>query len=250
MAIHKPYHRIYRPMVEGKDEWGYLQDREYAIDPAHYTRSFLIIQEEIKKLFEYIEPADQNLNTFSFEIYQLLLRTAVEVEANFKAILRENKYTSPSNNFNINTYKKVNISHHLDAYSAEFPIWRGEKKIFTPFKAWENGGKLEWYNAYNSCKHDRVKNLHLASFENLLNAFCGLFILLSAQFGKHGYEPGPVLLSLGPGESYYEQRFGIGDYLMIHHPKNWGAEDLYDFNWNELKGTDNRFAKFDYDALR
>lgn len=249
MAINKPYHRIYRPMTDGKSEWGYLHDRGYAIAPDHYTRSFLIIQKDIKNLFEYIEPADQNLKTYSFEIYQLLLRTATEIEANFKAILMENKYTAANRSLNINTYKKINVSHHLDSYSAELPIWTGEKKLYTPFESWRKGENPNWYKAYNLCKHDRVKNLHMANFENLLNAYCGLFILLSAQFGSCSYEPGCVLLSLGDEDNYYKGEFGIGDYLIIHRPNNWTENDYYDFDWDRLDGREDRFNKFDYDIL-
>ena len=237
-------------MIEGKFGGDYQNDREFAVAPTHYTRSFIIIQEEIKNLFEFIEPADQNLKTYSFKIYQLLLRTATEVEANFKAILRENKYSKKDKGFNMrHDYKKVNISHHLDSYSAEFPIWTGEKKIFTPFKSWKTEETLDWYNAYNQCKHDRVKNLNLATFENLLNAYCGLFILLTSQFESHSYEPGEVLISWGDEDNYYKGKFGIGDYLMIHYPDNWAMDEHYDFDWNELKNTKDRFSKFDYDAL-
>lgn len=249
MALHKPYHRIHRPMINGDGEWDYLHDSEYAVKPDHYTRAFLIIQKDIKNLFEYIEPADQNLKTFSFEIYQLLLRTATEIEANFKAILNENNHIIKQNKYTINVYKKINVSHHLDAYSAEFPIWTGEKKIFKPFGPWKEGKRLIWYDAYNLCKHDRVKNLHLANFENLLNAFCGLFILLTAQFGRYSYEPGPTLLSLGAEDSYLKRDFGIGDYLIIHSPDNWDENDYYDFNWNDLKERDDRFENFNYDAI-
>lgn len=247
MALIKPYHRIYRPMAEGKSEWGYLDDQEYAISPDHYTRAFLIIQKEILELFEYIEPADLNLKTFSFKIYQLFLRTATEIEANFKAILRENKFSKGHKDLNIRAYKKINKSHHLDAYSAEFPIWSGEKKLFMPFRDWETEEKLDWYSAYNLCKHDRVNNLHLANFENLLNAYCGLFILLTAQFGRNSYDPGTVVLALGAEDNYYKGEFGIGDYLMIHYPQNWNDDEYYDFDWSQLKGQDDRFDKFDYD---
>jgi hypothetical protein len=34
---------------------------------------------------DYVEPADQNLNTYSFRIHELLMRACIEVEANCKA---------------------------------------------------------------------------------------------------------------------------------------------------------------------
>lgn len=235
-------------MVEGGYEGNYQYDDCFAKDPTHYTRAFFMIQEDIKKLFRYIEPADTNLQTYSLEIYQLLLRTATEIEANFKAIFRENGYTPPKSN--IPEYRKINHSHHLDAYTAEFPIWTGENKIYSPFEAWKKKGSLDWYNAYNNCKHNRVENLQDANFKNLLNAYCGLFILLCAQFGSRSYEPGPVLISIGQDYSYYKGDFGLGDYLIIHRPTNWNQDDYYDFDWNELKHSKDRFQKFDYNTIK
>lgn len=245
MAINKPFHRIYRPMTEGRYEGDYQHDYGFADEPTHYTRSFFLIQEDIKRLFRYIEPADQNLQTYSLEIYQLLLRTATEIEANFKAILRENKYKK-NRNLNIFDYKKINKSHHLDAYSAEFPIWTGVKKIYSPFESWKTQDTLDWYTAYNKCKHDRIRNLKLANFENLLKAYCGLFILLCAQFGSCSYEPGPVLLCSGNESDYFHGDYGFGDYLMVHYPTNWEEDEYYDFDWNELKKLENRFINYNY----
>lgn len=249
MALDKPYHRIFRPMLSGSENSNYLEDPNYADNPYHYVRSFLIIQKDIKRLFEFIEPADINLKTFSFEIYQLLLRISTEIETNFKAILRENIFNPKDwKHLNTNNYKIINNSHKLSSYSVEFPIWTGDKNKFTPFKSWENGLPLEWYQAYNSCKHDRVHNLKLANLENLLNAFSGLFIVLTAQFGTCSYEPGIPFWAAD--NEYYKGNFGIGDYLMFHFPNDWLESDLYDFNWDELKTLENRFNKFDYDALK
>ena len=84
----------------------------------------------------------------------------------------------------------------------------------------------------------------------MLNAYCGLFILLCAQFGSRSYEPGPVLISIGQDYSYYKGDFGLGDYLIIHRPTNWNQDDYYDFDWNELKHSKVRFQKFDYNTIK
>ena len=69
-------------------------DHNYSDHPEHYTRAFAILQKDIIGLFEYIEPSDINLVTYSFRIHELLVRTCIEVEANFKAILREKYFQS------------------------------------------------------------------------------------------------------------------------------------------------------------
>lgn len=85
-----PYHRIYRPCRKSTNSaynsWIYLIDHEYAVSPYNYTHPFLSLQKDIIDLFEYVEPADKNLKTYSYKIQQLLMRTCIEIEANFKAI--------------------------------------------------------------------------------------------------------------------------------------------------------------------
>jgi hypothetical protein len=140
MSYHKPFHRNFRELIErtnsGYSSWAFIVDKDYAQSPHHYTRAFLLLQEDIKNLFEYIEPADINLNTFSYRIHELFMRTCIEIEANFKAILRENTYTplfengpkkgqlKTEDNWNIFDYIKINTTHHLDDYHVEFPFWR------------------------------------------------------------------------------------------------------------------------------
>ena len=74
---------------------GYILDPDYAKSPEHYVRSFLLIQEDILRLFQFIEPSDINLQTYSFRIHELYMRICIEIEANFKAIFDENKYSKP-----------------------------------------------------------------------------------------------------------------------------------------------------------
>ena len=137
--INKPFHRNYRAMKldsnSGYSDWAYIVDHEYAQMPEHYTRAFLMIQEDLQRIFEYVEPCDQNMNTHSFRIYELFIRTCIEIEANFKAILRENVYSkNEERKWNIKDFRLVNKTHHLDDYCVTLPIWSGDKKTFQPLK--------------------------------------------------------------------------------------------------------------------
>ena len=94
MSQPKPFHRNYRAFVQGPNsgynQWAYIIDRDYAESPEHYVRAFLLLQKDLQTLFEYVEPSDQNLKTYSFRIHELFMRSCIELEANFKAILKEN----------------------------------------------------------------------------------------------------------------------------------------------------------------
>lgn len=264
MSISKPFHRNYRKVKEGSNsgysDWAYIVDRDYAQSPEHYTRAFSIIQSDLMKLFEFLEPCDINLTTYSFRIHELLMRICIEVEANFKAILRENIY-SPTytngiragqqrleNDWNINDFRKVNKTHHLDNYTVEFPYWKGNNKRIRPFDKWATNGPLEWYQAYNKSKHDRFNSFEEANFKNLLYAYSGLFVLLSSQFRNHSFSTGGQSLGVLV-DSYYAGEFGIGGFLMIEFPTNWDEDEMYDFDWSKLKKESCRFQKINYNLL-
>jgi hypothetical protein len=264
MGLKKPFHRNYRKMKAGPNsgysDWAYIVDRQYAQDPEQFIRAFLIIQSDILKLFEFVEPSDINLATYSFRIHELLMRTCIELEANFKAILRENIYNPiyrkgpragsyrAENVWNIDDFKIINKTHHLSGYSVQLPFWKGHKKIRKPFENWRTEESLIWYQAYNHSKHDRHHKFNEANLENLLEAYCGLFVVLSSQFKTESFETGSHSLRINT-DSYFSGRFGIGGYLMIEFPNEWTDDEIYDFDWSVLKNEDSRFEKINYNNL-
>lgn len=260
MSHSKPFHRNYRGFVNGSNsgfsQWAYIVDRDYSESPEHYVRAFLLIQDDLRKLFEYIEPSDSNLCTYSYRIHELFMRTCIEIEANFKAILKENIY-NPTNKkgksilekyWNIHNYKIINKTHHLSSYKMHIPIWDGVQSIFTPFKQWSSGAELFWYQAYNSSKHDRKVEFKKANFGNLLNSVSGLLILLSSQFGTQDFSPGSDLMEVNT-DSYYSTEPALGGFFHIEFPNDWSEEEKYDFNWSDLKKQSDRFEKIDYDSI-
>lgn len=264
MSFNKPFHRNYRPVKKhpnsGYSDWAYILEKEFSQNPEHYIRAFIIIQEDILKLFQYVEPSDANNETFSYRIHELLIRTCIEVEANFKAIFKENIYSpifkhgkrkgelKNEKYWNINDFKLINQTHHLDDYSIKLPFWKGTENIRKPFLSWKNNEKLDWYRAYNDSKHDRLNNFEQANLKNLIDAYSGLCVLLSSQFRDVDFQPGQDYFRVS-GYCYFGGGFGIGEYLIVDYPEDWKEEELYDFDWNKLKKESNRFRKIDYNNL-
>jgi hypothetical protein len=256
----KPFHRNYRGFVKrqnsGYSQWAYIIDREYSDSSEHYVRAFLLIQSDLQKLFEFIEPSDCNLDTYSFRIHELLMRTCIEIEANFKAILKENIYNPtnrerkpiPENKWNIHNYRIVNKTHHLSSYKVYIPIWDGTQSSFEPFAQWATATELPWYQAYNNSKHDRKSAFKEANFFNLLNAIAGLLVLLSSQFRTEDFAPGSRSLGI-EGYDYYSHEPALGGFFHIDFPNDWNEEEKYDFDWAELKKETDRFQKIDYDKI-
>jgi len=256
----KPFHRNYRGIKAGTNSgysgWAYIIDRDYASAPEHYVRAFLLIQNDLGRLFEFIEPAGENLPAYSYRTHELLIRTCIEIEANFKAILRENTYNPkdkngnaiPEKRWNIHNYRIVNKTHHLSSYRVHVPIWAGSQGTFTPFAEWNAGQELTWYKAYNKSKHDRHDQFKLANLESLLNAVAGLLVLLSSQFRTETFSPASSSLAIS-GYEYYDGDSALGGFFRIDFPDDWSDDELYEFNWSELKDESHRFDKIDYDAI-
>ena len=243
-----PFHRCFRPVISGLSERDYLNDDDYAQRPYSFTKAFLTLQKEIEELFLFVEPADDNRKTYSYRIQQLFIKVCIEFEANFKAIMSENTYSKDSNWWDINDYWKINVSHKLSEYKVYMPNWDGKNKEFAPFADWEKSPKLKWYRAFQRTKHNRASRLCEANLGNLMNAFCGLFVVLTAQFGEEDYSTGPVLMAVSGSDSYYGCDFGIGEMLKPIYPE-WNDEDKYMIAWAEVCESPDRFRKYDYDAV-
>jgi len=219
---------------------GYIDHPKFAQAPGHYIRAFLLLLKDLQELFDYIEPADNNLSCYSYRIHALLLRACVEVEANCKAILKENGYAK-AGDMNMSDYKKINATHRLSSYQVKVPYWNGIKDTRSPFLAWSTRSTLPWYEAYNTTKHDRHGEFAEATFEQLLDACCGVLVILSAQFRTNDFSPGNGFLILnGPSDG---MESGIGDYFRVKFPEDWPQELRYEFDWQKLKNESDPFHK-------
>lgn len=227
MSLAKPFHRNWRRLKptanSGWSSWAYIPDREYARNAEHYVRAFILIQNDLQTIFEYLEPSDECRTAYSYRLHALLMRTCIEIEANFKAILEENTFTPPKRPLNMSDYRKVDVTHHLSSYEVMLPIWNGTPPILRPFEPWRltrgqanpGGHFLPWYRAYNASKHDRQDEFKQASFENVIMAAAGLLVLLSSQFGSYDFSAGPMSLDIA-GEAYHPMEPSIGSLFRIN----------------------------------
>ena len=250
MAVTKPYRRICRQFTGGSYSEGgrsqYIEHPKYAKSPEHYVRAFTLLLKDMQELFDYIEPADKNLSCYSYRVHELLLRACVEVEANCKAILTENGYTK-SGDMNMGDYKKINTSHRLSSYEVRMPFWHGPSNIRKPFLPWATGGGLPWYQAYNATKHDRNQSFDSATFEQTIDAMCGLVVLVSSQFYTYDFGPGDSFLALEGSRDGMES--SIGGYFRIRYPSDWPLDQRYDFDWQTLEQISDPFQEFDYSVV-
>ncbi|KTD64234.1 hypothetical protein Lsan_0929 [Legionella santicrucis] len=247
MGIKNPYIRTCRQFTDGSyansGKAVYIKHPSFAQDAAHYVRAFHLIQKDLLNLFDYIEPSDINLDTYSFRVHELLFRTCVEVEANFKAILRENGYNKKGK-WDIKDYMKVNKSHFLSDYEIILPNWHGIQKTTKPFELFKDEKSPDWYKAYNATKHDRHHEFQEANFKNLIGAVTGLLALLSSQFYTHDFSSGNTFLVMenSPND---DTEAGIGEYFRVRFPK-LPIEECYDFEYKDIQQPNFSFDRYTY----
>jgi hypothetical protein len=262
MSISQPFYRNCRQFTDGSyansGKSKYIEHPKYAKSPEQYIRAFLLIQKDLLSLLDYIEPSDKNLKCYSFRVHELLMRTCIEIEANFKAILLENGYkkndeNSKPVNLDIEDYKKIEKTHKLSSYQIKLPHWYGEKSVRTPFSSWSRSEQFSpsWYQAYNKTKHNRHEEFHHANFENLIDSVCGMVALLSSQFYTHDFSPSSSCLAINDGPNDGMES-AIGNYFRVKFPYNWPENEKYSFTyeeWQNISKEENPFQKIDYSAI-
>lgn len=106
MGLSKPHYRIARPKAYIPN---YVTDDRYAFDRLQLSRAYVNIEKQLRDIFNHVEPDEANKNTFSFELYTLLLRACTEVELNCKEILEANGASPRGQFFTMNDYMNVNF---------------------------------------------------------------------------------------------------------------------------------------------
>lgn len=244
-----PYKRTVRQLSDGSysnsGNGNYVKHPDYANSPEKYIRSFLLVQNDLQKLFEYVEPSDKNKETYSYRIHELFIRVCIEIEANCKAILLENGYTKKGD-LNMSDYSLLEKTHKLSDYEVVLPRWEGKYGKYKPFNNWAKNKKLNWYQYYNSVKHDIHLNFRHANIKNLVEATCGLVALLSAQFISEDFSPNDAHLVVGGANDGMQT--AIGEYFRVKFP-TWKEEKRYDFRWDVIKNYKNLIQKHDYNKL-
>ncbi len=172
-------------------------------------KAYQLLEQDLIKTFDYVEPVVQNSKTYSHRYYEIILRAGTEFENICKQILLENGFTEAQlEHTNIVDYFEVVKEFELFDYCFSSPLlndWSTPGLTgsnVSPFMMWTGcntyddvqnnykGANLEhWYQIYNSVKHNREKNFELANLENAIFSVVALGILLCSQYGMNAFDP-------------------------------------------------------------
>jgi len=145
-----------------------------------YLAAFRLLQEDFRRLGEYVELNDANLSTFSHRLYELLLRSCTEFESLCKELLVDRLYPKKPHEMNILDYKTLEGPWHFESKCVGVLTWLPETSYVQPFQGWSTASPpLSWYSDYNMVKHNRHAEFAKASLANVRNAIAGQFALLA-----------------------------------------------------------------------
>jgi hypothetical protein len=249
MTLSRPYKRIARPFntpdghyIGGVIDGCYLVDNDYAPDRTSAIRAYHAIEADLRRIFDYIEPHDDNLCTYSTRLYEIFLRAATEFESNCKAILEANGYAR-AGDWNMNDYKKIEKATLLSSYKVKLSIWSGGPKVLQPFAPWANGQPLSWYQDYNAVKHHRSIQFKKASLKNILESVSALFALLFAQFNIQAFSAHELVGMHHENDSWLSHHNTL---LSVHLPDRWSEAQCYGFRNEDLPLLNPKFDKFNF----
>jgi len=85
------------------------------MEKRNLINGYYLLEQDLKEILSFIEPTQNNFNTYSHRLYSLFIRACIEFEASCKMILIENKHEFEKINPNIHTYYKV---HNFSNYNS------------------------------------------------------------------------------------------------------------------------------------
>ncbi len=141
---------------------------------SNYWQYYLSFEEDIDRLFRYIEPCEHNFSVYSVELTRLYLSICSEIDVLLKSYC--NLLDANSNPSNINGYAKVIISSKKEICSTTVNLQRFGVSM-TPFSKWEPLTAPDWWRKHNGVKHNRDINFKDANLGNVLYAFAALYLL-------------------------------------------------------------------------
>jgi hypothetical protein len=187
-------------MSQGMTSWAPL-------DPSvmrNHQRAYVLLGNDMLKIFEFVEPVQANATCYGHQIYQLFLRVCTEFEAACKLACKRLNFppkqsrVGQQSGWKIDDYSKLNkhsgcclrddcstssSTPKLSDYKFFFHDWDVTGEANCPLGGFLNGQdpSPSFYKSYNKVKHDRESAFKEANLANLMHSFAALIAVLDWQ---------------------------------------------------------------------
>jgi hypothetical protein len=136
--------------------------------------NFHDLEKRLIDCFLFIPYVEPNRNTISPKFVSIILESCSLIESIFKIILGEGR-------FDFRKYSQK-IEEELELDETISLLLTSPIQFIEPYKNWKNSSPI-WWKTYNKLKHDRLNNLHLATYDITVLALTALHQLISKYRG-------------------------------------------------------------------
>ena len=185
---------------------------------GHYWNYAELLNEQLGKTANYVEPTKDNYDTYSMSYTNILLSACSEIEVVSKLICQiidpDVDYLSPEipdksgtkmipNNITMKKLSTTLLKRFPHIYQAKAEIITKHEMIY-PFECWKDPtDKLPWWTSYNMVKHFRYDFYNNATLKNTLNSVAALIILNSYLYELVMEEHAPRMSRIGMFDNCY-----------------------------------------------
>jgi len=144
---------------------------------------YIALEKEIEEVLKHIPLTDEHLNVWSLKIGDLLIVLGSVIDSFFKLAIRDRMLDEVKNINNIRRKKQLTILDYKRTFASHYNLI--SKYVYVrptggriqPFKKWTNKKPPDWWQSYQSVKHNRFDNKEKAKLGYLINSLAGLFLL-------------------------------------------------------------------------
>ena len=158
---------------------------------------FLALDDDAVKFARYVEFSSANFMTFSVELARLLMAASSEVDVVAKLLSKKIDSTKDPNN--IIDYRNIIKASFPKITTFRILIPRFGLEL-VPWKNWAEDNSPDWWQDYNSVKHNRDVSFEKANLSNTLHSIAALFVLLLHYYKEeadNGFlHPNPSVFSV------------------------------------------------------
>ena len=143
---------------------------------------FRLLEKDLITISESIELAEDNYNTYGPRLVQLILSTGSELEAalrDFAVAFRPKHRAAMRKRVLMTDYKALLVDNAKEEFSSARVRFLNTGIELRPWSALENGRycSLDWWNGYNSVKHERNECYERANLRTALGLIAALFVV-------------------------------------------------------------------------
>lgn len=208
------------------------------------------LEKEVIELSNKLHFCDEQENVYSIYISDLLIRTAVEIEAlakelyktaggNMKPVDNEGRERDLMFDSDCLQFLDVNwgiTKKHVKVVCPNFYFNKTENLELRPLKDCNKHGQGRWKKAYQAVKHDRAESLKAGNVANLIRALAALYIL-NVYYRNETYSIGTII-----NTEPFDTRMGSDIFsVSIAHAEQ--------YNYDKLDIEDTAKSEFDTAVL-